>query len=73
MRTRWIAADLGVSLRWVHYAMREPKKRPAGRCKGVPHLRWQPHPAGGRCVRAEVYVAWLDAWESRASADHPRA
>lgn len=73
LRVSWIAAHLGVSTRWVHYAMRPPAKRPDGKCKGIPHLPSRPHPTGGRCVLVEDYVVWLGQVDSALGAGQRRA
>lgn len=59
LRPGQVARHLGVSRSWVHRAMLPPDRRPGGRCRGIPQIPSIRHPAGGRGVRADQYLAWL--------------
>lgn len=75
LRPPHIARHLGVSVRWVYRLLQEPDERGLSRggyqrCGGLPALPSFEHPAGGRCVRADVYLAYLAEWMPDAVPDH---
>lgn len=61
LRVSTVAERLGVSRRWVEYAMQPPEDRPEGRLRGIPILPTQRNVLGARCVLAADFETWRQA------------